>query len=237
MFKLYCKNPKTCVTRVATVFVEIWCWYFEPHLNFSRIACVFNLETPFVLEVFMKKFTRMSLIAVAVLVPVALAAPMFKFSSDPKMNAMMMADTIDLTAYPKLPLVFKALNGARATLVYKGADAGKVYAFYDQAFKSEGWKDAPMGAMAGDTMNKPGDTMTKPADDTMTKPADDTMTKPADTMTKPADTMIKTDTMMSAEGMKMKDGSYQGHYTFKKMNLGVTTLVKEGKTFAYFNVK
>jgi hypothetical protein len=178
----------------------------------------------------MKKFTRMSLIAVAVLVPVALAAPMFKFSSDPKMNAMMMADTIDLTAYPKLPLVFKALNGAKATLVYKGADAGKVYAFYDQAFKSEGWKDAPMGAMAGDTM-------TKPADDSMTKPSDDTMTKPADTMTKPADTMTKSDTMMSAEGMKMKDGSYQGHYNFKKMNLGVTTLVKDGKTFAYFNVK
>jgi hypothetical protein len=185
----------------------------------------------------MKKLARMSLIAVAVLVPVALAAPMFKFSSDPKMNAMMMADTIDLTAYPKLPLVFKALNGAKATLVYKGADAGKVYAYYDKAFKSEGWKDAPMGAMAGDTMTKPaGDTMTKPADDTMTKPADDTMTKPADTMAKP-DTMTKTDTMMSAEGMKVKDGSYQGHYTFKKMNLGLTTLVKDGKTFAYFNVK
>jgi hypothetical protein len=206
----------------------------------------------------MKKLARMSLIAVAVLVPVALAAPIFKFSNDPKMNAMMMADTIDLTAYPKLPLVFKALNGAKATLVYKGADAGKVYAFYDKAFKSEGWKDAPMGAMAGDTMNKPAgdtmtkpaDTMTKPADDTMTKPSDDTMTKPADTMTKPADTMTKpadtmaksdtmtkTDTMMSAEGMKMKDGSYQGHYTFKKMNLGLTTMVKDGKTFAYFNVK
>jgi hypothetical protein len=147
-------------------------------------------------------------------------------------------------------LIYKSLNGAKATLVYKGADAGKVYAFYDKAFKSEGWKDAPMGAMAGDTMNKPADTMNKPADDTMTKPADDTMTKPADTMTKPADTMTKpadtmakpdtmtkTDTMMSAEGMKMKDGSYQGHYTFKKMNLGVTTLVKDGKTFAYFNVK
>lgn len=176
----------------------------------------------------MKKFTRMSLIAVAVLVPVTLAAPMFKFSGDPKMNAMMMADTIDLTAYPKLPLIYKSLNGAKATLVYKGADAGKVYAFYDKAFKSEGWKDAPMGAMAGDTM-------TKPADDTMMKP-EDTMTKPADTMAKP-DTMTKTDTMMSAEGMKMKDGSYQGHYTFKKMNLGVTTLVKDGKTFAYFNVK
>jgi hypothetical protein len=185
----------------------------------------------------MKKLARMSLIAVAVLVPVALAAPMFKFSSDPKMNAMMAADTIDLTAYPKLPLIFKSVNGAKATLVYKGADAGKVYAFYDKALKSEGWKDAPMGAMAGDTMNKPaGDTMTKPAD-TMTKPADDTMTKPADTMTKPADTMTKTDTMMSAEGMKMKDGSYQGHYSFKKMNLGLTTLVKDGKTFAYFNVK
>jgi hypothetical protein len=191
----------------------------------------------------MKKLARMSLIAVAVLVPVALAAPMFKFSSDPKMNAMMAADTIDLTAYPKLPLIFKSVNGAKATLVYKGADAGKVYAFYDKALKSEGWKDAPMGAMAGDTMNKPaGDTMTKPADtmtkpaDTMTKPAD-TMTKPADTMTKPADTMTKTDTMMSAEGMKMKDGSYQGHYSFKKMNLGLTTLVKDGKTFAYFNVK
>ena len=177
----------------------------------------------------MKKLARMSLIAAAVLVPIALAAPVFKFSSDPKMNAMMIADTIDLTAYPKLPLVFKALNGAKATLVYKGADAGNVYAFYDKAFKSEGWKDAPMGAMAGDTMNKPADTMTKPADDTMTKPAD-TMAKPADTMTKP-------DAMMSAEGMKMKDGSYQGHYTFKKMNLGLTTLVKDGKTFAYFNVK
>jgi hypothetical protein len=190
----------------------------------------------------MKKLARMSLIAVAMLVPVALAAPMFKFSSDPKMNAMMMANTIDLTAYPKLPLVFKSLTGAKATLVYKGADAGKVYAFYDKAFKSEGWKDAPMAAMAGDTMTKPADdTMTKPAD-TMTKP-DDSMAKPADTMTKPADTMAKpdtmtkTDTMMSAEGMKMKDGSYQGHYTFKKMNLGLTTLVKDGKTFAYFNVK
>ena len=183
----------------------------------------------------MKKLARMSLIAVAVLVPVALAAPMFKFSSNSKANAMMMADTIELTAYLKLPLVFKSMNGAKATLVYKGADAGMVYAFYDKAFKSEGWKDAPMGAMAGDTMNKPADTMTKPAD-TMTKPAD-TMTKPADTMTKPADTMTKTDTMMSAEGMKVKDGSYQGHYTFKKMNLGLTTLVKDGKTFAYFNVK
>lgn len=176
----------------------------------------------------MKKFTRMSLIAVAVLVPVALAAPMFKFSSDPKMNAMMTADTIDLTAYPKLPLVFKSTAGAKATLVYKGADAGSVYAFYDKAFKSEGWKDAPMTAMAGDTMTKPADTMTKPADDTMTKPAD-TMAK--------TDTMTKSDTMMSAEGMKMKDGSYQGHYSFKKMNLGLTTLVKDGKTFAYFNVK
>ena len=176
----------------------------------------------------MKKLARMSLIAVAVLVPVALAAPMFKFSSNPKANAMMMADTIELTAYLKLPLVFKSMNGAKATLVYKGANAGMVYAFYDKAFKSEGWKDAPMGAMAGDTMNKPADTMTKPAD---------TMTKPADTMTKPADTMTKTDTMMSAEGMKVKDGSYQGHYTFKKMNLGLTTLVKDGKTFAYFNVK
>ena len=191
----------------------------------------------------MKKFTRMSLIAVAVLVPVALAAPMFKFSSDPKMNAMMSADTIDLTAYPKLPLVFKAVNGANATLVYKGADASNVYAFYDKAFKSEGWKDAPMGAMAGDTMTKPaGDTMTKPADDTMTKPSDtmtkpdDSMTKPSDTMAKP-DTMTKTDTMMGIEGMKMKDGSYQGHYTFKKMNLGLTTLIKDGKTFTYFNVK
>ena len=169
----------------------------------------------------MKKLARMSLIAVAVLVPVALAAPMFKFSSNPKANAMMMADTIELTAYLKLPLVFKSMNGAKATLVYKGANAGMVYAFYDKAFKSEGWKDAPMGAMAGDTMNKPVDTMTKPAD----------------TMTKPADTMTKTDTMMSAEGMKVKDGSYQGHYTFKKMNLGLTTLVKDGKTFAYFNVK
>ncbi len=198
----------------------------------------------------MKKLTRMSLIAAAVLVPVALAAPMFKFNADPKMNAMMMADTIELTAYPKLPLVFKSITGAKATLVYKGADAGTVYAFYDKAFKSEGWKDAPMGAMAGDTMTKPAaDTMTKPADDTMTKPADtmtkpaDTMTKPADTMTKtdtmtkPADTMTKSDTMMSAESMKMKDGSYQGHYSYKKMNLGLTTLVKDGKTFAYFNVK
>jgi hypothetical protein len=212
----------------------------------------------------MKKLARMSLIAAAVLIPIALAAPVFKFSSDPKMNAMMTADTIDLSAYPKLPLIYKALNGSKATLVYKGADAGKVYAFYDKAFKSEGWKDAPMGAMmagdtmnkpAGDTMTKPADTMTKPADDTMTKPADtmdkpaDTMTKPSDTMTKPdamtkpadtmtkGDTMTKPDTMMSAEGMKMKDGSYQGHYTFKKMNLGVTTLTKDGKTFAYFNVK
>ncbi len=187
----------------------------------------------------MKKLARMSLIAAVVLVPIALAAPVFKFSTDPKANAMMMADTIELTAYPKLPLVFKALNGAKATLVYKGTDAGKVYAFYDKAFKSEGWKDAPMGAMM-----KPADTMTKPADDTMTKPADDTtkptdtMTKPADdTMMKPADTMTKPDAMMSAEGMKMKDGSYQGHYTFKKMNLGLTTVVKNGKVVTYFNVK
>jgi hypothetical protein len=175
----------------------------------------------------MNKLTRMSLIAVAVLVPVALAAPMFKFSSNPKMNAMMMADTIELTAYSGLPLVFKSIAGSKATLVYQGVEAGKVYAFYDKAFKSEGWKDAPMGAMAGDTM-------TKPAGDTMTKP-DDSMAKPADTMTK-TDTMT-TDTMMSAESMKMKDGSYQGHYSFKKMNLGLSTLVKDGKTFAYFNVK
>jgi uncharacterized protein with FMN-binding domain len=182
----------------------------------------------------MKK-TVVTLMSAAVLATsIAFAAPVFKFSTDQKANLMMMGQTIELSAYPKAKLLAKSISDSKASFVYAGSDASGVYVFYDKALKSEGWKDAP-AMKSGDTM-KTGDTMNKPAD-TMTKPAD-TMDKPAETMTKTGDTMKSGDTMMKgAEGMKMKDGSYQGHYTLKTFNLGLSTSVKDGKVYVNFNVK
>jgi uncharacterized protein with FMN-binding domain len=167
----------------------------------------------------MKK-TVVTLMSAAVLATsFALAAPVFKFSTDPKANLMMMGQTIELSAYPKAKLLAKSISNSNASFVYSGSDAAGVYAFYDKALKSEGWKDAP--AM------KSGDTM---------KSADDTK-KPADTMTKTTDTMKSGDTMKGVESMKMKDGSYQGHYALKNYTLALSTAVKNGKVSVNLSVK
>jgi hypothetical protein len=173
------------------------------------------------MEVPLMKKTVVTLMSAAVLATsIAFAAPVFKFSTDQKANLMMMGQTIELSAYPKAKLLAKSISDSKASFVYAGSDASGVYAFYDKALKSEGWKDAP-AMKSGDTMK-----------------TGDTMNKPADTMTKTGDAMKSGDTMMKgAEGMKMKDGSYQGHYTLKTFNLGLSTSVKDGKVYVNFNVK
>ncbi len=186
----------------------------------------------------MKKTVATLMSAAVLATSLALAAPVFKFSTDPKANLMMMGQTIELSAYPKAKLLAKSISNSNASFVYSGSDAAGVYAFYDKALKSEGWKDAP-AMKSSDTM-KSGDTM-KTGDatksgDTM-KSADDTK-KPADTMTKTGDTMKSGDTMMKGvEGMKMKDGSYQGHYALKNYTLALSTAVKNGKVSVNLSVK
>jgi hypothetical protein len=107
---------------------------------------------------------------------VSLAAPMFAFSTSNTANAMMKADTINLSAYPKLKLLAKDIMGARATLTYTGTDAKGVFNFYEAAFKKEGWKvGAAMVAKPGDTMSKPAGTMDKPGEAMMgSKPLEGT---------------------------------------------------------------
>lgn len=179
----------------------------------------------------MKKIVASLMSAAVLATSIALAAPVFKFSTDPKANLMMMGQTIELSAYPKAKLLAKTVTDSRATLVYAGSDASGAYAFYDKALKSEGWKDAP-AMKSGDTM-KTGDTM-KSGDTTK---ADGTMTKTDDTM-KSGDAMKSGDTMMKGvEGMKMKDGSYQGHYSLKTYTLALSTSVKDGKVYVNFGVK
>ena len=109
----------------------------------------------------MNRFTRMALVAVLA-GGLAAAAPGFSFTTDAKMNAMMSNDAIGLSAYPKLKLLARSVQGSRATLVYAGEDAAGAFAFYDKAFKAEGWKEAHAmmagsdkaagGAMAGAMM-------------------------------------------------------------------------------------
>jgi uncharacterized protein with FMN-binding domain len=181
----------------------------------------------------MKKTVATLMSAVVLATSLALAAPVFKFSTDPKANLMMMGQTIELSAYPKAKLLAKSISNSNASFVYSGSDAAGVYAFYDKALKSEGWKDAP-AMKSGDTM-KTGDA-TKSGD---TMKTGDAMNKPAGTMDKPADIMTKTgDTMMKGvESMKMKDGSYQGHYTLKNYTLALSTAVKGGKVNVNLSVK
>jgi len=169
----------------------------------------------------MKKIVA-SLMFAALAASLAIAAPSFKFSTDPKANLMMMGQTIELSAYPKAKLISRKISNSKASFVYAGSDASGVYAFYDKALKAEGWKDAPAMMASSDTMKKTGDAMTKPAD---------TMTKTTGTM-KSGDTMMK-----GVEGMKMKDGSYQGHYTLKNYTLALSTAVKAGKVDVNLSVK
>lgn len=162
----------------------------------------------------MNKKIVASLMSAALATSLAIAAPVFKFSADPKANLMMMGQTIELSAYPKAKLLARSVTDSKATLVYAGSNASGVYAFYDQALKSEGWKDAPAMMASGDTM------------------------KSADTMTKTTGTMKSGDTMKSGvEAMKMKDGSYQGHYTLKNYSLALSTAVKDGKVNVNLSVK
>jgi hypothetical protein len=156
----------------------------------------------------MKKTVATLMSAAVLATSLAFAAPVFKFSTDPKANLMMMGQTIELSAYPKAKLLAKSISDSKASFVYAGSDASGVYAFYDKALKSEGWKDAP-AMKSGDAMDKP-----------------------ADTMTKPADTMMK-----GVEGMKMKDGSYQGHYALKNYTLALSTALKNGKVSVNLSVK
>jgi hypothetical protein len=153
----------------------------------------------------------------------ALAAPMFSFTSSMKMNAMMKGDTIELSAYPNAKLVYRSVAGSKATLVFEGANGKTVFAYYEAAFKKQGWK-AGEAMMGGD--KKPADTMDKPAG---------AMDKPADAMDKPAGAMDKPEAMMGSA--MMKDGSFQGHYTTKGHTLAIGVIVKDGKTFANFGVK
>jgi hypothetical protein len=179
----------------------------------------------------MKKTVATLMSAAVLATSLALAAPSFKFSTDPKANLMMMGQTIELSAYPKAKLLSKSISNSKASFVYAGSDAAGVYAFYDKALKSEGWKDAPMmkdGSMKSGDTTKSGGTM---------KSADATK-KPADTMTKTTDTMKSGDTMMKGvEGMKMKDGSYQGHYALKNYTLALSTAVTNGKVNVNLSVK
>ena len=177
----------------------------------------------------------------------ALAAslPTFGFSKQAGDNMMTMGNTIELSAAPNMRLLSHSEAGQKATLVYAGADAKAVFAFYDAALRGEGWKTdtamkMPGDAMAGksgDTMMaKPGDKMTGKAGDTMTaKPGDtmagkagDTMAaKPGDKMTgKAGDAMAGKDAMT----MTMMNGGYDGYYVQKGLKLDLRSVAKNGRT-------
>ncbi len=133
------------------------------------------------------------------------AAPTFAFSTEAGMNMMMSGGAVDITAVPGEKLVSRNVRGTAATLIYSGKNSGAIFAFYDKAIKSEGWKTTAMDGkmMAEGSMAKAGDTMMKSGDAMTAKPADTMAAKPADTMAKPTDTMAAkpTDTMTSGAMM------------------------------------
>jgi hypothetical protein len=87
----------------------------------------------------MTRFWKPALVALA-FGGIVLAAPTFSFSTSASMNAMMSKDVIQLTAYPKLKLLSRDIMGSKATLTYTGSDAKGAFAYYEAAFKKEGWK-------------------------------------------------------------------------------------------------
>lgn len=91
----------------------------------------------------MKKMLAMLVSVVVLATSLALAAPVFVFSTDPAMNLMMKGETIQLSAYPKLKLSYWHINPTKATFIYQGTDVKDAYDFYDQSLGKEGWKDAP----------------------------------------------------------------------------------------------
>lgn len=225
-------------------------------LNLMLLLCVSELIAVLVdplprdsEELIMRKLARFTLMCLA-LSSVALAAPSFMFSKDAKMNLMAMGNTIDITAYPALKLVSHKETGSSAILVFAGRDAAGVYAFYDKALKSEGWKDSPDGMMMKeDTMKKDDAMMGK---DTMKK--DDAMMG-KDTMKKD-DAMMGKDTMkdgmmkdgmmasgvtkedmMMVQKMKMKDGTYHGFYAMGKNIISLTTRNNAGRVTVTMTVK
>ncbi len=94
----------------------------------------------------MKKIIT-ALVSVALATSFALAAPVFQFSPEAKMNLMMKGETIQLSADPMLKLIYWHINKTKATFIYGGTDAKGAYAFYDGALGKEGWKDAPNTSM------------------------------------------------------------------------------------------
>jgi len=108
----------------------------------------------------------------------AFAAPNFVFVKDTQMNAMMMksgdSETIEIAAYPDIPLLARAVTGQRGILIFtsknQAEDAKTLFAFYTQGFKDEGWTGGDDAMMAGDKM-KSGDAM---SGDAMKKEGDAT---------------------------------------------------------------
>jgi hypothetical protein len=106
----------------------------------------------------------------------ALAAPVFTFVKDAKMNGTMATmggkEVIELAAVPGLTLQGKNIGTKQATFIYASSeksfekDSKTAFEFYEKALVKEGWKSAGMmGAMMGE--KKPGETM---AAGTMMKP-------------------------------------------------------------------
>jgi hypothetical protein len=98
----------------------------------------------------------------------ALAAPVFTFVKDAKMNGTMATmggkEVIELAAVPGLTLKGKNISANQATFIYVSTeksfdkDSHTVFDFYEKALVKEGWKSAGMmGAMMGE--KKPGETM------------------------------------------------------------------------------
>lgn len=93
----------------------------------------------------MKKFT--AVLISALIASLALAAPVFSLSKDPKMNLMTQNDIIQLAAYPQSKLTYWHINRSKATFIFQSMDIKELYDFYDKALGAEGWKDAPMMGM------------------------------------------------------------------------------------------
>jgi hypothetical protein len=123
------------------------------------------------------------ILAGVALASVALAAPVLRLTSSATLNGKAVGEIINIAAYSQLPIVSRSNTGKSVVLVYKGKDAAEPFKFHESAFQKQGWKVTHTGgdAMMGGAMDKPGDTMDKPADGAMDKPGG-AMDKPGDTM-------------------------------------------------------
>jgi pentapeptide MXKDX repeat protein len=104
-----------------------------------------------------------SLVTMAAMTTMALAAPSFVFGKDAAGNMMMKGETIAIAAAPSIKLLGRNITKQSAILIYETKSktaAHDLFAFYEQALMKDGWKNAAAmksDAMKGDAMM--GDTM------------------------------------------------------------------------------